>query len=99
MTARKAVGAVKAAAVQLSSVLQHFPPIQHAFAYGSGVKRQPGLYDNDDGSTSLPQTATSSQDTSQAPMIDLIFAVDNAKEWHEQNLAKNPGHYSWLCRF
>ena len=54
---------------ELAAVLQHFPPVAHAFAYGSGVFRQPGLYTlgGDD-----------------KPMLDFIFAVDAPLRWHEQ---------------
>lgn len=31
-------------------------------------------------------------------MIDLIFAVQNSKQWHAENLQKNPSHYSFLMR-
>ncbi|KAG2501264.1 hypothetical protein HYH03_001071 [Edaphochlamys debaryana] len=34
------------AVARLASVLQHFPPVTSAFAYGSGVHHQPGLYDS-----------------------------------------------------
>jgi len=33
------------------------------------------------------------------PMVDFIVAVDDPKSWHEENLAKNPGHYSFLRYF
>ncbi|KAG7397522.1 Phosphatidate cytidylyltransferase, mitochondrial [Phytophthora boehmeriae] len=29
-------------------------------------------------------------------MVDLVFAVDDPQAWHEQNLARNPHHYSFL---
>ncbi len=29
-------------------------------------------------------------------MIDLVFAVDDAKSWHKKNLERNPHHYSSL---
>lgn len=29
-------------------------------------------------------------------MVDLVFGVDDAEEWHAQNLQQNPGHYSSL---
>ncbi|EAR98282.1 matrix MMP37 protein (macronuclear) [Tetrahymena thermophila SB210] len=31
-----------------------------------------------------------------SPMIDLIFGVQDADEWHRMNLIKNPSHYSGL---
>ena len=54
---------------ELAAVLQQFPPVAHAFAYGSGVFRQPGLY------------TLGGEDK---PMLDFIFAVDAPMLWHEQ---------------
>ncbi|KAG7379347.1 Phosphatidate cytidylyltransferase, mitochondrial [Phytophthora pseudosyringae] len=31
-----------------------------------------------------------------ASMVDLVFAVDDPQAWHEQNIARNPQHYSVL---
>ncbi|KAF4315189.1 hypothetical protein BBO99_00005677 [Phytophthora kernoviae] len=31
-----------------------------------------------------------------ASMVDLVFAVDDPQAWHEQNLDRNPHHYSLL---
>ncbi|CEG37422.1 mmp37-like protein [Plasmopara halstedii] len=31
-----------------------------------------------------------------ASMIDLVFAVDDAQDWHKQNIERNPKHYSML---
>jgi hypothetical protein len=45
--------------------LKAFPPVQHAFAYGSGVFRQPG-------SETLRGAGEG------APLVDLIFAVRSA---------------------
>ena len=28
------------------------------------------------------------------PMIDIIFVVKDVKLWHEENLKRNPSHYS-----
>jgi mitochondrial translocator assembly and maintenance protein 41 len=55
----------------LHDLIDHFPSVQHAFAYGSGVFKQPGLY---------------SDDTKQheGPMVDLIFAVDDPIAWHNE---------------
>jgi hypothetical protein len=30
------------------------------------------------------------------PMIDLVFAVDDAEAWHRENIKQNPNHYSFL---
>lgn len=35
----------------------------------------------------------------QKNMIDLIFSVKNAEEWHQENLKINPNHYSALKFF
>jgi hypothetical protein len=52
-------------------IVDHFPSVQHAFAYGSGVFKQPGLYADDikhhDG-----------------PMVDMIFAVHDPLTWHKE---------------
>ena len=29
-------------------------------------------------------------------MLDLVFAVDNPLEWHEENIKRNKDHYSFL---
>jgi hypothetical protein len=29
-------------------------------------------------------------------MIDLVFAVDDSAAWHQDNLRRNPGDYSFL---
>lgn len=31
-------------------------------------------------------------------MIDLILAVNSSKEWHSENINKNPSHYSTLTK-
>ena len=54
---------------ELAAVLQQFPPVAHAFAYGSGVFRQPGLYPLGSGDR---------------PMLDFVFAVDAPAQWHAQ---------------
>ena len=53
------------------SILQQFPQVQFAFAYGSGVFKQPGLYAN-------------KVHPSDGPMTDLIFAVDDPIAWHRE---------------
>jgi hypothetical protein len=60
-------------AKQLRGVLEDFPHVQHAFAYGSGVIVQPDLYD---------------KSSTNKPMLDFIFAVDNPHEWHAQVRSK-----------
>jgi hypothetical protein len=61
---------------------QHFPPMSCAFAYGSGV---------------FEQVAANATLASSRPLVDLIFVVDNADEWHRANLRTNASHYAgWL---
>lgn len=55
----------------MQGILDAFPVTQHAIAYGSGVFKQPGLYGAD---------LTSKEN----PMIDLVFAVDDPFDWHQQ---------------
>ncbi len=61
----------------LTPLLRHFPAVIHAFAYGSGVMHQPGLYDAQMPSI-RPAVSTA------APMVDLIFAVEDARAWHRR---------------
>lgn len=56
-------------AKQLRGVLDDIPHVQHAFAYGSGVIVQPDLYESH---------------STNKPMLDFIFAVDDPVEWHAQ---------------
>lgn len=54
------------------SLLDAFPHgIDAAFAYGSGVFTQPGLY-------------PSGGAQQQRGMLDVIFAVTNPAAWHQQ---------------
>ena len=61
----------------LRTILKHFPPVCHAFAYGSGVMHQPGLYEQ-------TQASTSGRSQNSSPMVDLIFAVKDAHAWHSK---------------
>lgn len=63
----------------MEDVLGHFPKVDYAFAYGSAIFQQPGLYEDADGVIS-PR-----------PMVDLIFAVDDPTAWHAQVRT----HHSW----
>ena len=57
----------------ISDLIDAFPSMRHAFAYGSGVFHQPGLYKSD----------------GKKAMIDFIFVVENPASWHykvEQNV-------------
>ena len=64
---------------RLKHFLKHFPPVNHAFAYGSGVMHQPGLYPGHD---EQPQATTSGRGLNSSPMVDLIFVCDDALTWH-----------------
>jgi hypothetical protein len=66
----------KLARNSLAAVLTQLPPVQHAFAYGSGIFHQPGLYKH--GGTS-ERPASSSQ-----PMLDFFLAVEDPLKWHMQ---------------
>ncbi|KAF5827914.1 mitochondrial matrix Mmp37 [Dunaliella salina] len=89
----------------LRAVLSHLPPVQHAFAYGSGVLHQPGLYMPERSKPAIqldgnceqtnPQPTSPSSST---PMIDYILSVDDPLKWHMLNIQKNPEHYSWVAK-
>ncbi|KAL4434161.1 hypothetical protein ABPG75_000602 [Micractinium tetrahymenae] len=83
----------------LHTVLASFPPVQHAFAYGSGVFKQPGLYDGHpeasaEGSAAAADAVASG--SGDRPMLDFIFAVDDPVAWHTENLRRHAHHYSFL---
>ena len=65
--------------IDIADVIQQFPPIQFAFAYGSGVVVQGGYNYNK---------------AKALPMIDFIFAVNDPLEWHTINKLFNADHYS-----
>lgn len=50
-------------------IVKCFPAIEHAFSYGSGVFKQPGLYLNHDNKAAKP-------------MVDFVFAVRDPISWH-----------------
>jgi len=54
----------------MDSILDQFPKVDHAFAYGSGVFHQPGLY--------------SSGKKSKQPVLDFIFTVQDPIAWHQE---------------
>ena len=58
-----------AASYSLRDVLSILPGVRHAFAYGSAVLAQPGLYEPHD---------------STGRLVDFIMAVDETEEWHQQ---------------
>ena len=57
--------------------------LQLAFAYGSGAVTQASYeYEN--------------KNSKELPMLDLIFAVEDAEAWHAENKKRHPGHYTSL---
>lgn len=73
----------------LASVLTHFPKVQHAVAYGSGVHLQPGLYEDASPEKDGSQPAGPVQEVVKSPngsrpMIDHIFAVQDPESWHAE---------------
>jgi translocator assembly and maintenance protein 41 len=65
-----------------NDIISQFPPIVFAFSYGSGAIEQGGY------------TYDSGVQDNKLPMLDFIFAVENAEEWHRMNLESNPEHYT-----
>ena len=68
-----------------------FPSTRMAFAYGSGVFTQATVDKVHAAATTTTDTDTAND---AAPMIDMVFAVDDPKKWHEENIQKNRHHYS-----
>lgn len=64
-------------------LIQRFPKCSYGFAYGSGVKKQTGYDDK----------------AQKQAMIDLILCVDDAYDWHTENLKRNPKDYSFMRYF
>lgn len=64
-------------------LLDSFPKVEYAIAYGSGVIQQSDYqYKN--------------TKENPMPMVDLILVVDNSIQWHSENVIRNPTHYSPL---
>lgn len=70
---------------EIEEILTHFPPLEFAFAYGSGVVEQKGY-----------QYELKQKNPADLPMVDFIFVVEDSLKWHEMNLKMNPSHYSSL---
>jgi translocator assembly and maintenance protein 41 len=84
---------------EIKEILQHFPPVELAFAYGSGVFVQKGYdYSSLSSSSSSFPLKEKNQKTS-LPMVDFIFVVENSELWHKENLSRNPAHYSSILSF
>lgn len=54
----------------MDTILKQFPKVDHAFAYGSGVFTQPGLY--------------SHGSAGKQPVLDFIFTVQDPITWHSE---------------
>ena len=65
----------------IEEIIQQFPGVTTAFAYGSGVFHQHGYSSKD------------------VPMIDLVFGVKHSAQWHRDNIAAHPSHYSSVRHF
>jgi hypothetical protein len=64
-------------------VLNQFPKVDFAFAYGSGAVAQEG-YDY------------KKKLAAELPMLDLILVVEDSLAWHKENMQRNPHHYTPL---
>lgn len=72
-------------AADLAHLLASLPPFAAAWAYGSAVFHQPGLYGAE-------------TNVSGGRAVDFLISVDDAPAWHAANLAANPAHYSVIGR-
>lgn len=75
--------------MDLPAAVGAFPPVELAFAYGSGVMQQRGYADLAAGGASRGAPP---------PMVDLVLAVADPLAWHAENLRRNGAHYSALGR-
>jgi translocator assembly and maintenance protein 41 len=64
------------------AILSTFPKVDFAFTYGSGAIQQGGY--------------SYHRNAAELPMIDMIFVVNDALSWHEENMRRNPSHYTSL---
>jgi len=68
---------------EAEDLLKGFPPVEFAFAYGSGVVEQGGYkYEQ--------------SDPTKLPMMDLILVVKDSEQWHADNMLRNASHYTSL---
>jgi translocator assembly and maintenance protein 41 len=89
----------------MESILEHFPTTSWAFAYGSGVFEQLGYAGSFSTcwlcpcrGTRVTRLSFTDEVAAPAPMLDVIFVVDDPQEWHAQNVALHPEHYSAAAR-
>lgn len=67
-----------------------FPPIIDAFAYGSAVFSQ---------QSGAEFAAGQGRSDDASKMVDLIFVVDDAVAWHDENVRRRPHDYSSFGRW
>lgn len=65
----------------VAELLDSFPPVEFAFAYGSGVVEQGGY--------KYEQAVPSNM-----PMLDVILVVEDSEKWHAENLRMNGADYT-----
>ncbi|CAM9106839.1 unnamed protein product [Ascophyllum nodosum] len=71
---------------KLTELIEAFPAVDFAFAYGSGVIQQQGY-------------SKHVSSASELPMLDLVLAVKDSEAWHRSNLeSRNSEHYSGVAR-
>lgn len=67
----------------MDTILDDFPIVDFAFAYGSAVFGQNGY----------------SELEKKNALIDVIFCVKDVEQWHSANITLNAHHYSFLRYF
>lgn len=72
--------------LDFSQLLDTFPDVDLAIAYGSGVFQQQGYED--------VWRSSPGQHQKELPMIDMIFSVSEPETWHRQNMEINVDHYN-----
>ena len=79
----------------VEGVSNQLPDILYGFGYGSAVIPQQGYQytQNDQNDQNGLEEAPKAPEM---PLVDLIFVVEDLKQWHIDNLAENTQHYSGL---
>ncbi|KAF2075141.1 hypothetical protein CYY_003576 [Polysphondylium violaceum] len=78
---------------KVNQLIKLFPKVKYGFAYGSGVIPQRGYQQQQQQQQNDTIVNTNNKPS---PMIDMIFAVEEPIEWHNENIKRNPSHYSFL---